>query len=161
VNIDQEFNERFYDCLAEKSVRIRRELHPVLKTFLYVDGKCVDFPFFGQKHIFIFTEYKRNGITYRAHPNYKSFGEWYDWAMVKFEAARGQKDFPFNSKGGFYAINLFPCKIICFLQSEENQSIQAVLQCCNASEHNEDGILVESWKKEHDVDEVMNVLVSN
>jgi len=80
--------------------------------------------------------------------------------MVRFEPARGQKDFPFSSKGGYFAINLFPCKIICFLQSEENQSIQAVLQCCNASEHNEDGILVERWKKEYDVDEVMNVLVS-
>ncbi len=69
-----------------------------------------------------------------------------------------KKDFPFNLKGGYYAINLFACKIIWFLQSEENQSIQAVLQCCNANEHNEDRILAERWKKEYDVNKVMNFL---
>jgi len=34
-----------------------------------------------------------------------------------------------------------------------------VVQCCNDSDHKEDGILIERWKKEYDVDEVVNQLV--
>jgi len=30
----------------------------------------------------LFTEYKREGSTYHAHPNYNSFGEWYDWTQL-------------------------------------------------------------------------------
>jgi len=64
-----------------------------------------------------------------AHPNYNSFGEWYDWAMVKFEPAEGNSNFPVNEKGGYYARNLYPCKVFCFLQAND-QSIYAVVQCC-------------------------------
>jgi len=53
VNLDEQFNEEFYDCLAEKSVKIRRELHPILKTFLFVDGKYVHFAFYGEKYTFL------------------------------------------------------------------------------------------------------------
>jgi len=51
VNLDQQFNKEFFDYLAEKSVRIKRELHPILKTFLFVEGNFVPFSFYGQKHI--------------------------------------------------------------------------------------------------------------
>jgi len=34
-----------------------------------------------------------------------------------------------------------------------------VVQCCNDSDHKEDGILIARWKKEYDVDELMNQLV--
>jgi hypothetical protein len=158
VNFEQQFNEGFYECLAEKSVRTRRELHPTLLTFLFLEQTFEDFPLYGQKTIHIFTEYKRNGNTYSAHPNYNSFGEWYDWAMIKFEPAAGDRSFPVNSKGGYYARNLYPCKVLCFLKAED-LSIYAVVQCCNASNHDEDGHLVERWKKEYDVDEEMNILV--
>jgi len=33
---------------------------------------------------------KKNGTTYCAHPNYNSFGEWYDWAMVKLKLRKKQ-----------------------------------------------------------------------
>ena len=81
--------------------------------------------------IFIFTEYKRNGITYRAHPNYNSFGEWYDWAMVKFKPARGQKDFPFNLKGGYYTINFSMQNYLFFAirRKSTNPSSTTMLQC--------------------------------
>jgi len=44
-----------------------------------------DYPLQRQMIINVFTEYRRNGTKYCAHPSYNSFGEWYDWAMVKFE----------------------------------------------------------------------------
>ena len=35
-------------------------------------------------YITCYTEYKRYGIIFRAHPSYRSLEEWYDWAYVKF-----------------------------------------------------------------------------
>ena len=34
--------------------------------------------------IHCFTEHKRNGIMFRAHPLYKSTSPWYDWAMFQW-----------------------------------------------------------------------------
>jgi len=158
VNLDKPFNQGMVECLAEKSVRTRRELHPIIISFLFQEQDFDDYPLYGERMINIYTEYKRDGTCYRAHPNYNSFGEWYDWAMVKFEPAGGSKNFPINEKGGYYARNLYPCKVLCFLQAKD-KSIYAVVQCCNDSDHKEDGILIERWKKEYEVDEVMNQLV--
>jgi len=63
-------------------------------------------------------------------------------AMVKFEPAGGNRKFSVNEKGGYYARSLHPCKVLCFLQAKD-EYISAVVQCCNDSYHNEDGILVE------------------
>ena len=32
-----------------------------------------------------FTEYERNGFIYRAHPNYRGNGAYYDWAQIQWE----------------------------------------------------------------------------
>jgi len=116
------YNQGMVECLAEKSVGIRRELHPTISSFLVQEKNNKYFPLFGEQGIYIFTEYKRNGTTYRAHPNYNSFGEWYDWAMVKFEPVAGNR----NAKGGYYARDLYPCKLLCFLQANDN-SIHATV----------------------------------
>jgi hypothetical protein len=31
------------------------------------------------------TEYVRDGVIFRGHPNYRSNGEWKDWVMIQFE----------------------------------------------------------------------------
>jgi len=76
VNLDHQFNEGFYDCLAEKSVRIRRELHPILKTVPFVDGNCVGFPFM-DRSIFMFLHNTR-GMDYLQGPSQLQF----IWRMV-------------------------------------------------------------------------------
>ena len=113
-------------CLAEKSVRIRREQHPSIISFIHQEEENEEFALFGENTIFISTEYKRNGTTYCAHPNYNSFGEWYDWAMVKFESADGDRNFPVDAKGGYYDNDLYPCKYICFLKAKDD-SIHGVV----------------------------------
>lgn len=35
------------------------------------------------------TEYNRNGLIFRAHPNYRSTGGWFDWALFKWEVDEG------------------------------------------------------------------------
>jgi len=158
VHLEKLYNQGMVECLAEKSVRIRRELHPSIISFICQEEENEEFALFGERTIFIFTEYKRNGTTYHAHPNYNSFGEWYDWAMVKFETADGDRNFPVNAKGGYYCKDLYPCKVLCFLKAIDD-SIHAVVHCCNASNHDKDGTLVERWNKEYGIDNVMKVLV--
>ena len=36
-----------------------------------------------------FTEYERNGFIYRAHPNYRGNGAYYDWAQIQWEIGNG------------------------------------------------------------------------
>jgi len=50
----------------------------------------------------IITEYKRNGVTYHAHPNYNSVGEWYDWAMVRFELENDNTNLQEEEEEGYY-----------------------------------------------------------
>ena len=32
-----------------------------------------------------FSEYKQNGIVYRAHNDFRKSGPWYDWVMVRWD----------------------------------------------------------------------------
>jgi len=52
-----------------------------------------------KKSIFEVYEYKRDGIIIHAHPNYNSFGEWYDWVMMDFAAPDDDQDFVGNVEG--------------------------------------------------------------
>jgi len=111
-----------------------------------------------EKEPFLFSLNTRGMELLLSHPNYNSFGEWYDWAMVKLELSDGDRSFPVNAKGGYYDKDLYPCKVLCFLKAIDD-SIHAVVHCCNASNHDKDGTLVERWKKEYGIDEVKKVLV--
>jgi len=159
VNLIPEYNQQEVVCLAEKTVRLCCELHPIVIKFLCQQWEedDEDYPFQGVTTLDIFTEYKRNGTIYRAHPNYNSFGEWYDWAMIKFES-EGDRNFPVNQNKGYYDNKLYPSKILCFLQAED-MSIYAVAHCCCACDHEGDSILMERWTKEYAVDENMLVPV--
>ena len=70
--------------------------------------------------------------------------------MVKFEIDGETCDLSNEDQGGYYADNHFPAKVLCFMQAED-ESIYAVVHSCFANTHDEDGILVECWKKEYDV----------
>jgi len=63
--------------------------------------------------------------------------------MVKFESEHLLEDDDF----GYYASDLYPAKVLCFDKAHD-ETIHAIIHCCIASEHSEDSILVECWKKE-------------
>ena len=142
--------QQIVQCLAGKSVQTRHQLHPIILNFLHEQRMKKDYPLQGQTIIELWTEYKRNGVMYCAHPNYNSFGEWYDWAMIQFEIDGGISDLSDEEQAGYYADNLFPSKILCFMKSQDD-SIYAVIHSCYANSHEEDGILVERWKKEYKI----------
>jgi len=151
VYLNANGNEEFVECLAGKSVQKTRQLHPIIADFIYEKQFDREYPLFGQKVVEIYTEYKRNGTTYRAHPNFNSCGEWYDWAMIKFETDDDENNDENSVVKGYYDKDLYPGKVLCFLKSQDD-SIEAIMHCCMASDHNDDGILVERWKKEFEYD---------
>lgn len=83
-----------------------------------------------------FTEFKRNAVLYRSHPNYRSGGLWQDWVYIWFA---GPPD-----DGGNY-----PCKILCFFEVPNgNGAIQALVQCCHRPEARRESVLTETWSLE-------------
>jgi len=133
VNLDPNPNDEIVICLADKRIRAKCQLDPMILDFLAEQKDNKDYPLYQQNRIEIFTDYKQNGVTYRAHPNYNSFGEWYDWAMVKFESEDLSEDDDF----GYYASDLYPAKVLCFVKAHD-ETIHAIIHCCMASDHSQD-----------------------
>jgi len=111
---------------------------------------------FGQNRIELFTDYNQNGVTYRTHPNFNPFGEWYDWAMVKFESEDVYEILSDNAEYAYYARDLYPAKVLCFLRAAD-ETIHAMTHCCVASDHSEDSISCVTLEKEYRVED--NILV--
>ena len=42
----------------------------------------------------MFFEYKRNGVLFRTHNNYRSNGRWHDWVMVRWQSDNPARDQP-------------------------------------------------------------------
>jgi len=102
-----------------------------------------------ERIIGVYTEFKQDGIIFHAHPNYNSFGEWYDWVMLDFDAPEDDSDYPINAEGGYYDQSFYPAKTLC-LQASDG-SLHAVVNRCMANDCKEDSILIERWKKEVEV----------
>jgi hypothetical protein len=103
------------------------EVHPVVVKFVrenYFQGSA-PYP-----AVLGFTEYKRDGKTYRAHPNYQSVGEWYDFAMILWQTKTvaspnlvSSEEFdPYDSP---YGPEYVPAKILAFLQIIEPSTTDA------------------------------------
>lgn len=119
-----------------------RNVHPVvIRHFhkLYNDG------YFAKDDIIeCWTEYKRDGSIYRAHPNFNSVGEWYDWALFLFE--------PANPMHTTFPKSMYPSKILCFyrIQGDDPLKIFAVIHTClTRNDATEDSLLFERWYPEY------------
>ena len=62
--------------------RINDELLQCLARWLWIDfrGGCISTSSVCEG----FTEYKRDDMTYRCHPSYRSESSWYDWVFIKW-----------------------------------------------------------------------------
>jgi len=153
------YNQGMVECLAEKSVRTRRDLHPSIIAFICQEEENEKFVLF-ENQIYLFSQNTRGMEQLIVHIPITILlvSKGYDWAMVKFESVCGDKKFPVNAQGGYYDKDLYPCKVLCFLKAKDD-SIHAVVHCCVASNHNNEFSLVERWNKEYGIDEVSKVLV--
>jgi hypothetical protein len=90
------------------------------------------------------TEYIRCGVPFRAHPNYRQTGPWYDWVMVKYEV--DLNDLPEEWCGHFEAC-FFPSKILSFFQVEGGIGTYAIIHTCETNKQldQKSTVLLERW----------------
>jgi hypothetical protein len=102
----------------------------------------------------VYTEIIHNGLLYRAHPNYRGSGSWYDWGMVKYALSNEDNTRIIDNKNNnvltAYPVGHYPAKILAFFE------ILGILNClihCCATKINsdEDSCLTECWYLEYKV----------
>jgi hypothetical protein len=82
-----------------------------------------------------FTEYQRNGISYRCHPKYRGDRPYYDWCYVNWET----DDNTIQSLLG---------RIYLFIETPDGE-IKAVVQSVDMSTRNHFSVLGTKWNLEH------------
>jgi hypothetical protein len=113
-----------------------------------------------------FTEYTRQGVTFRCHPNYRNEGPWYDYAMFAWEQPLSSKISKSSSKGKTdwnkevlhqpvitensiptNDVLLIPAKILCFVE-DHNKNMHAIIHSCleNSSKMS---VLTYRWQLEY------------
>jgi len=120
--------------LGENKQQKMLEVHPLIVSYFQevADRKPHWIPEDeSQPLAYGYTEYKREDLLYRAHPNYRSRGPWYDWTMVKYNRDRlfGHEDDSIAiDKHTEYHPQEFPCKILGFFSfPKKPQTAQMLL----------------------------------
>lgn len=111
------------------------------------------------------TEYKRHGITFRCHPNYKNEGPWYDYVLVAWDNpsnatySKEQANMDDNrevlddpvmteEKDKTSNVLLIPAKIICFVQ-DINENYFTVIHSCHENSANM-SVITYRWQLEYE-----------
>ena len=120
------------EWLGKRKQRGHVEVHPLLLDFFTRLNKQRDVGNNGEP-IMGFTEYRRSGILFRAHPNYRSEGPFYDWANIQWEGYD----------------ELIPAKILAFFQySHRTEETFAVVHSAKEKlEHN--SVFVTRWEMDY------------
>ena len=148
------------------------ELHPVVLQYLQ---NLIEDSTNATQRISGYTEYKRDGVLFRAHPNYQSTGMWYDWVMISWtqedndatvepsclrraKKPKIQEDhltFPYQSPyvSKSSTTTFIPAKIIAFVTIDNDpDNIFALVHSCNtksADDFRQDTRLTEEWTLEY------------
>jgi hypothetical protein len=101
-----------------------------------------------------YTEFYKGDLLFRSHPDYRSRGPWYEWAMVQFEGNLESENVDWHHGGslpkGRFAFGNFPCKILAIFKCpRENGKIKLVVHPCTYSNHEKDSRLVECWELDY------------
>ncbi len=109
----------------------------------------------------ISAEYTRGGVVFRAHPNYRKKGPWYDWAMFRWAKEGGKKDKNRSTidscvhygdpASTAHRYTYAPGKILGFVfdgfpaATPTLANVQAVVHCCD-SVHGTSSVFTTHWK---------------
>ena len=101
------------------------------------------------------TEHRRDGILYRAHPNYRSRGPWCDWSLVQHDTERENYAKRDNCQRWTqtcteFPRDQFPCKILGFFSLANNGTEWILLHPTEDNIRN--SRLTESWRLHHGVE---------
>lgn len=114
-------------------------------------------------HVHGFTEYTRDNMTFRAHPDYKKEGAWNDHALVAWTVATTETnacrlcaehddntpdhvEVPSNDGGTSMAM-LIPAKIMCFVEDQHNDRYAIIHSCLQ--HHKRMSVLTYRWQLEY------------
>jgi hypothetical protein len=106
-----------------------------------------------------FTEFYKNGMLFRSHPDYRSRGPWYEWAMIEFENLPEDKNVDDLCGGmlpeGRFPFGCFPSKILAIFKCPRDETVKLVVHPCTYSTHEEDSRLVECWELDYQTKRVV------
>ena len=95
---------------------------------------------YGAETVYCCTEYKRDCVTVRCHPNYQGEGPWCDWIYAEFHAA--------TCEGSECPAGLYPCKLLAVVPQQLNDFLEEteliVLPCLMPSPEG-DSVLFHEW----------------
>jgi len=105
--IDTNKGKTSFKWLGQLNQIVLSQVHP-----LVIDTLARWFSHLGSCHVSCWTEFIHNGQRMRAHPNYQSKGEWYDWAMIRFNGSTEPR-----SEDSVWLKCDYPAKIIAILRA--------------------------------------------
>jgi hypothetical protein len=97
-------------------------------------------------------DYSNARITIRCHPDYQKEGEWYDWAMIRFDDV---ENIPVPQGDEFsltYHHSWVPCKCLGFLRNPLSGTVSVLLHACDwqtESESKMNSVITERWNMEY------------
>ena len=130
------------------NTRVKQIVPPLILTYLankYVKGT-------DKYSLDVFTEVTYKGIRYRAHPNYRGGGAWYDWCIVEFEPSvidtnRFKRDKEMNALPA-YPPGCYPAKILAVFYLDTIP--HCLIHTCESKiDSKEDSCLTERWYLEY------------
>jgi len=117
--------------LSRRKLNGPREVHPVIVAWFRHQASL----FFRKKSSVVdcYTEYRRDGTIFRAHPNYRSSGPWYDWVMINFTPTDDHDAETSTETFGYYGDFMYPSKILCFFKNpDDDTKIMALVHSTNS-----------------------------
>ena len=114
-----------------------------------------------------FSEYKKNNKIFRAHPNYKQEGKWYDWVMIRWEkdlsieqpAELSQQchlTYSETEEDRKREYLYSPGQILCFTSPKEGV-YHAIVKCCDYA-FERGSVFSTTWKQEYVSTESGNII---
>ena len=107
-----------------------------------------------------YTEYNRKGLVFRAHPNYRQEGPWYDYAMITWDLDMSE-DSSSGVSNGYATDNsynncrtiLVPAKILGFVSVQYDDTLQVIIHSCYEQKQKE-SVLTRRWRFEFEEDKL-------
>ena len=112
-------------------------------------------------HIYGFTEYCREKVTFRAHPNYRNEGPWYDYVLIAWnqqnavnqysdnDSMQETLDMPVKTDDHESTSNavLIPAKVLCFIKGNDNEIMAIIHSCLQTTKKK--SVLTYQWQLEY------------
>jgi hypothetical protein len=135
IYVDHETGQVETSWIGDAVTKGLREIHPIVLAWFREENLLAKFT--GTIHCF--TEYVRGTNRFRAHPNFRSDGSWYDWVEVRFsdeddeELSVGPRKRKMLESDVDNSENYFASKILCFFEETDTLEPYAVVHTSNKS----------------------------